>query len=224
MGYDVDVAATEDGDIYGQGNLRLRTAVTEVQLGTSTAYGHTRSWASTAGSVVFMDGSTFFANSIGESFALVATEEEGVGVTFENRYAGKTDSNGHLLISTVPSYLPVRFSLDTLALSLDHSLQATERRTAFARGAGAIVRMPVRKAKSVTVLLTDAMGEPLPPGERVTVNASQDLQTGWDGIVFIENAGDDLVLDVKRRTGAECKVRSWRRYWPCLANRGSPTI
>ncbi|MBB5281193.1 fimbria/pilus outer membrane usher protein [Pacificimonas flava] len=205
-GYDVDVAANEDGDIYGQGNLRLRTAVNEMQLGASTAYGNTLSWASTTGSVVFMDGSAFFANSIGESFAVVATEAEGVGVTFENRYAGKTNRNGHLLISSVPSYLPVRFSLDTLALSLDHSVEATERRAAFARGAGAVVRMPVRKARSITVLLTDAAGEPLPPGERVTVNASQDLQTGWDGIVFIENASDDMVLEVKRRSGPECKV------------------
>ena len=205
FGLDASIAGDDDGRRYGQATATWRARPVELQAGFAAARGATSTWASATGSIVTMAGDTFFSRRITDSFAVVSTEGvPGVPVAFENQPAGDTDEYGRLFVPNVTSYLPSRFAIDTLNLSEDSQASSVDRVTAVRQGAGAIIRFPIRKVRSATVALVDAVGLPLPPGSLVLRQDKPDSPVGWDGIAYLEDMSAQNLIAVTRADGSRC--------------------
>lgn len=208
LGIDAGLAMNDGGEAYGQGTATWRGKTLELQAGTAFARGSTASWGSVSGSLVMMGGNLFAARQISDSFAVVTTGGVAkVPVSYENQPVGVTDKRGHLFVPNVASYQKSRFAIDTLSLSTDYRVTAVEQNIALRQGGGAFVRMPLHRMRSATVTLVDATGSRLAPGARVAWSGHDDTQTGWDGIVYLENIDADNRLTVTRANGSRCTAK-----------------
>jgi len=155
-----------------------------------------------------MGGNLFAARQISDSFAVVSTGGVAkVPVSYENQPVGVTDKRGNLFVANVVSYQKSRFAIDPLALSTDYRVTAIEQNIAVRHGGGAFVRMPLHRMRSATVTLVDATGSRLAPGARVAWSGHDDTQTGWDGIVYLENIDAENHLTVTRANGSGCVAK-----------------
>jgi len=187
-------AALARGGNYGtqyQGDVTWRTPVVQVQGG---AYGGAATdsiWGSVSGSLVVMGGGVFATNRINDAFVVVSTGGvSGVPVRQENQRVGVTDSKGRLLLPWVNAYYGSKFEIDPLDLPADMSTPVVEQRAAVKLGSGRVVHFPITQTRSATLILHDTGGEPLPPGSPVVTNTGAAAHVGWDGMVYLESAGD----------------------------------
>ena len=208
LGIDAGLAMNDRGKAYGQGTSTWRGKTMELQAGTAFARGATSSWGSVSGSLVMMGGDLFATRQISDSFAVVTTGGVAkVPVSYENQPVGVTDRRGHLFVPNVASYQKSRFAIDTLSLSTDYRVTAVEQNIALRQGGGAFVRMPLHRMRSATVTLVDATGSRLAPGARVARSGHDDTQTGWDGIVYLEDIDAENHLTVTRAIGSGCVAK-----------------
>lgn len=207
LGIDASLASDSRGHHYGQATGTWRTHSIELQAGAAAARGVSSKWASAAGSVVIMAGDIFVSRRISDSFAVVSTGDVAdVPVSFENQPVGTTDKKGLMFVPNVTSHLGSRFAIDTLNLPPDHQASSVELTTAIRQGAGAVIRMPIRKVRSATVALVDAAGLPLPAGSLVTRPGRQDSSVGWDGIAYLEDMERDNPIAVSFANGTGCRA------------------
>src|SRR5690606_34594076 len=118
LGWNVGMAS---GDGYdGRADLTWRTRYVQAQAGSYGRGGRRTDWAGVSGAVLVMGGGLFAANRVTDSFVLVDTDgHPGVPVLFENQPVGRTNSRGHLMIPSVPSYYVAKYAIDPLALPTD---------------------------------------------------------------------------------------------------------
>ena len=208
LGVDANIATDASGTAYGQATATWRARPVTVQAGGAVVGGARSAWGSVSGALVAMDHGVFAANQVSDAFAVVATGTRGVKVAYENQTIGVTDARGYLFVPNIVSWLPSRFSIDPLALSVDHVAPQVETRLAVRRASGAVVRLPVRRSRNVTLKLVDPAGRALAPGGRVTRAGMPDAVTGWDGVVYLEDVGAHIALDVLRRDGIACRANA----------------
>lgn len=202
-----NLAAGQDGQVYGQGSIGWRGRHVELDGGAAVTPQRRAVWAGATGSVVLMAGQVFGANRVTDAFALVSTGGVAdVPVSYENQTIGTTNAAGYLFVPKVSAYHDGRFGIDILAMPADHIADAVERRVALRNGAGALIEMPVRSARHVTFSLVDADGVPLGVGGRVRRVGAADAEIGWDGIVFLPDVRDKVELDVMMRDGRSCRA------------------
>jgi outer membrane usher protein len=205
IGVSAAAAVDEHGRSYGQASARLRTRVAAFEVGASLVGRETAAWASTSGSLIAMDGGVFAANDAPSSFAVVDTGKvAGVPVTYENQPIGKTDRHGRIFIRDVTAYHPGRIAIDPLALDAGLVTSSVETKIAVAEGAGAVVRLPIRRTRSVTATLVDALGQPLAAGSLATLPDGTSAPIGWDGILYLADLPGPMTLDVRRANGGRC--------------------
>jgi outer membrane usher protein len=207
LGIDASLAIDEHGTGYGQGTLTWRARTVELQAGGAFADGRSSGWAGATGSLVLMGGDVYAARRISDSFAVVSTSGvANIPVSFENQPVGSTDKKGRLFVPNVTSFLNTRFAIDTLALPADYQATVVEQTAALRQGAGAIIRMPVRKVRSATVTLVDPLGVPLPPGSSVAREQGEPTVIGWDGVTYLEELASQNHLVVTRADGGQCRA------------------
>ncbi|MET0337247.1 MAG: fimbria/pilus outer membrane usher protein, partial [Caulobacter sp.] len=204
LGIDAGLATDQRGKAYGQGSLTYRTRNVELQAGGAFADRTGSGWAGATGAVVFMDGGVFTANQASDAFAVVATGLPGVGVYYENQLVGATGRGGRLFVPNVVAYQSSTFAIDTLMLSEGYVAASVSQDVAVREGAGAVIRMPVRQARSMLVIVADANGAPLEPGGRVERSDGGLAEVGWDGLVYLEDIPSRLDLTIDRRNGTRC--------------------
>ncbi len=208
LGLDAAFAIDDSGRTTAQGLATMRTPSSQVQLGGARSAGGGLIWASASGSIVAMDSDLFLSNRISDAFAVVSSDGmPGVGVRYENQFVGVTDRKGRLLVPGVSSHLPVTFNIDTLKLSAGDMAASVEKRMAIRRGSGATIHLPVRRVRSITVILAGPDGRPLAVGGRANWQNRQEAEIGWDGVVYLEDVSDHVVLDVTRQDGSTCKAQ-----------------
>lgn len=192
---------------YQQATLGWRNNKVELQGG---AYGQRDSytqWGEVSGALVMMDNSVFAANRINDAFVVVSTEgQQDITVNFENQSMGVTDDKGYLLISGVSSYYPATYSINTLNLPADTSIQDTERRIALRRHTGYVLTFPMEQTRVASVILQDANGKPLPVGSQVYREGQSPVPVGYDGIAWLENLSDTNPLSVNTTDGRHCSA------------------
>lgn len=207
IGLAAGVALDERGRVFGQADATARTAKAQFNVGGSIAGGRHSLWGGASGSVVLIDGGLFAANDISDSFAVVSTNGvEGVPVYYENQHVGTTDRRGHVLVPRIPAYHPSSFTIDPMQLDAGFVPQAVKRRVAIAEGGAAIIDLPIRAMRSITLTLVDALSAPIEAGSLVRLGNGAATVIGWDGVLYIEDASGAQRVAVTRPDGSHCSA------------------
>jgi hypothetical protein len=112
------------------------------------------------GAAVLADGGVFFGNQIYDSFAVVDAGAPNVSVEYENRYAGKTDSSGKLLLPQLRSFQSNKVSIDVNDLPLTAAIGDSEEVVVPRDMSGVVVDFGVKMDEAAAlVTLTDVDGK-----------------------------------------------------------------
>ena len=152
------------------------------------------------GGLAYLSGGVFPARQIAGSFAVAQVgDQEGVDVYYENRYFGKTDSNGQILIPNLRPYEANKISIDPADLPIFAEVQELHREVSPGFRQGLVVDFPINTTRPVILSLSTEDGAPLPAGARVRVNDGQATSpVGEGGEVFLQGiaSGDRLSVQV----------------------------
>jgi outer membrane usher protein len=158
------------------------------------------------GALVAMNGSLFASNRIDDAFAIVDAGAPGVAVSYENRPAGQTGSDGRLLVPRLRSYENNVLAIDPTNLPVGASVDQT-RLTARPRSrSGVLVDFGVNaKGTGILVTLRYRDGSHVEAGSAAQIgDHGETLAVGYDGQIYIPDLGGDAVLAVKTPRGISC--------------------
>lgn len=203
------LAVDQRGSAYAQATGLYRSQTSQWEATAALAAGRSAVGGGVSGAVLAMDGGLFAANEAPSSFLVVDTgEAAGVPVTYENQIMGRTDAKGRLFVRDVTAWHPGRIAIDPISLDAGYVASRVETRVAVAEGAGAVVRMAVRRTRGGTARLVDAQGQPIAPGSTATLPDGRSLPVGWDGMLFLSDiSGEALAVTVRQRGGGTCTAR-----------------
>lgn len=158
------------------------------------------------GSISFIDGGSFASDWIEDSFAVVnASGVKNVGIYNENRYAGRTDDNGQLLLTDLRAYDVNKISVDVLDLPLTLQLDQPDQYIRPRDRSGVVVHFNARRASDVTIILKDAAGQFIPLGASIRVRETGlQAPVGYDGVSYLQELAPANTLDVLLPSGAQC--------------------
>lgn len=205
LGWSGSLAHENNGAVTYQGDITWRTPSVQVQAGGYGRVGQDTVWGSIKGSLVVMDGGIFAANRISDAFVVVSTDGvPDIPVLKENQRVGVTRKDGRLLIPWLTAYYGAKFEIDPLDLPANVSTPVVEQRAAVKLGSGRLLRFPVRKISSATLILHDETGKPLALGAPVAANGEVKTYVGWGGVVYLEDATDLEGVTVNLPNGKRC--------------------
>jgi outer membrane usher protein len=154
------------------------------------------------GSIVTMDGGVFLSNWIDDGFGVVQTGAPGVGVLYENRPVGVTDSRGMLLVPTLRSYERNDITIDPANLPVDAEVEATSQSVAPANHGGVLVNFRVRSdTASALITFTTADGAFVAAGSPGKVEGGGDFVVGYDGQAFVKNLHNANAATIETPSG-----------------------
>jgi outer membrane usher protein len=152
------------------------------------------------GGLAYLGGAIFPARQIAGSFAVAQVgDQEGVDVFYENRYFGKTDSNGQILIPNLRAYETNKISIDPGDLPILAEVQNVHQIVTPGFRQGLLVDFPINTARPVIFTLAYDDGTLVPAGARIRVNDSQGTSpVGEEGQVFLQGVqeGDRLSVQI----------------------------
>jgi outer membrane usher protein len=197
-----------DRSDYRQASLSWLNENIRIQGGTYGDNDDRTSWGDVSGSLVWMDGGVFAANRISDAFVLVSTNGyPGVPVRYENRLIGNTNRNGHLLVPSVASYYPAKYSIDTLQLPVDIRAREVEYRASVREGSGALMRFDVAPMRAVLIQARTAEGKALPLGQEARYReGDQSTLVGHDSLLYFEDVGSEGHIDIRLDADRQCTV------------------
>ena len=160
--------------------------------------------ATIEGSLVATKSGLFMGNPIADSFAIVDAGVEGIDVSYENRFVGKTRKDGKLLISELRAYQRNKISIDPENLPLNASVSETDKYIAPRTKSGVLVDFGVKKdGNGLIVVLTDAKGAFIPPGTKITVaGKNEPFVMGYDGEVYLTDIDAHVSLTAEGATSS----------------------
>ena len=128
-----------------------------------------------------------------------------IGVFSENRFAGRTDDNGQLLVPDLRSYDVNRLGINVLDLPIDGDIDVSENMIKPRDRSGVVVRFNTRQSSSAKVTLVDGAGRFIPPGASVTLlDNGLKAPIGYDGETFLSQLGANNRLQVTLPGGGGC--------------------
>ena len=135
------------------------------------------------GAVSFVDDGLFVSNQIDDSFAVVDTHGiEGIAVQQENRYAGRTDTDGKVLVPDLRSFEINHLSIEPRDAPIDATVPFTTRDVRPQDRSGVVVSFPLKISNGALLRLTDAAGTPIAVGSVATLHSSGvAVPVGYDG-------------------------------------------
>ncbi|MBC8036002.1 MAG: fimbrial biogenesis outer membrane usher protein, partial [Rhizobiales bacterium] len=199
---------------HGEGDLRY-TAANAAYRGTKASVeGHITQQddvvtgdVAVDGSAVLAGGGVFLGNQINDSFAVIDAGAPGVAVEYENRFAGKTGSNGKLLLPELRSFQKNKIAIDVTALPLNAAIPESETIVVPRDMSGIVLDFGIKAdAAAALVILTDAKGGYLPEGSEVILEGSAEPAVmGYDGQVYLTGLGATNKVAVKVN-GNQCQA------------------
>jgi len=161
------------------------------------------------GALAVVDGGVFVTDSMSDGFAVVDTGTPNTEVFVENRPAGRTNSDGKLLVGKLNAYQPNTIAIDPKSLPLDAEIPSTKEVVVPAARRGATARFAITpSAPSALVVLTGADGKVLPAGLRVALEGgADDFVLGYDGEVFLRGLARENGVRVELADGGTCSAR-----------------
>ena len=160
------------------------------------------------GAISFADGAVFASNRVDDSFAIVDTGGfEGIAVQQENRYAGRTDSAGKLLVPDLRSFEINHLSIDPLDAPIDADVPFSKREVRPQDRSGVVVQFPLKVNHGALLRLTDADGKPIPVDSTATLLATGvTVPVGYDGEAYLVDVQAHNQLRVELPNGRHCAV------------------
>ena len=161
------------------------------------------------GAVLAIGGRLHASQTVGDSVAVVDVDgEPGVSVFHQNRWIGRTDRHGQIVVPGLLSFQANRLAIEPLDLPLDVDPTDLVREVRPADRTGLHVRFALDRQRAALVELRDAHGRPLPLGARVA--GAGTAVVGHDGQAYLRGLGDDNRLVVDWGQG-QCSARfAWR--------------
>ncbi|WP_241609574.1 fimbria/pilus outer membrane usher protein [Rosenbergiella australiborealis] len=198
LGWNVAASTTHSG--YQEATLSWKNNDTLVSGGVYGSSGNHNQWLDVNGSLVWMDDEWFTSSKINDAFIVVSTDGfSDIPVSYENRYLGKTNKQGHILIPYVSAWYPAKLDIDPLGLPPNISLPTTEQRVSVREGSGALVTFAMHKTHPLLLTVVDQQGNPLAPGTTVTERSSgQTAIIGYGGQAWFDDLPihRQLVIDL----------------------------
>lgn len=190
------------------GQLNYKSRYGSLSAAASQSANATSQRLGARGALAFMDGSAFATDWIDDSFAVVnASGVKNVGIYNENRYAGRTDDNGQLLLTDLRAYDVNKISVDVLDLPLTLQLDQSDQYVKPRDRSGVVVHFNARRASDVTIILKDAAGQFIPLGASIRVRESGlQAPVGYDGVSYLQELAPVNTLDVLLPSGARCQA------------------
>jgi len=160
------------------------------------------------GAITWMDNSLFLSNWVDDSFAIVNTENaKNIGIYTENRYAGKTNNSGQLMLTDLRSYDVNKISVDLLDLPLTLQMDQNEKYVKPRDRSGVVISFKTRQTSDVNLVLKTATGEFVPVGSSVKIRENgQQAPVGYEGAAYLSELGPVNTLDIVMPSGATCQA------------------
>jgi outer membrane usher protein len=158
------------------------------------------------GSVVLMGGQLFTSRAVTDSFAVVSTNGVAdVPILYENRVAGRTNSDGFLLLPELRGWQRNRIAIDPDGLAPDLEVLSVERLVTPPDRSGVHVPFPIRQVHSANLELLDREGKHVEPGTRVVRQDGSPAIVGFDGTLWLDGytPGESLTWT---RAGVTCSA------------------
>ncbi|MFP0337793.1 Csu fimbrial usher CsuD, partial [Acinetobacter baumannii] len=206
FGVDLTRRFNENSEDLNQARVNYRNSYINTDFGLSGNHDYNY-WFGLSGSLIYMAGDLFASNRLGESFALIDTNQvPDVLVRYENSLIGRSNKKGHIFVPSVTPYYSGKYSVDPIDLPSNFTITQVEQRIAAKRGSGVVIKFPVHQSISANVYLTQADGKPVPVGSVVHRADQESSYVGMDGIVYLENLKPNNTVTVQRSDQSICKA------------------
>ncbi|ANY19002.1 Fimbrial Usher protein [Tsuneonella dongtanensis] len=200
-------ARTDQGDQSINGRVGWRGRMMQLDGEAEWVSGRPAVRANARGSLLLAGGQIYARNRSQTGFALVQTGTVAdVPITLENRFVGKTNAKGRLLVQDIAPRLPVRIDVDDKQLPRDALVRETKHVIRVPQRAVALVEINAIRFVPVMRVLVDSAGNALSPGLPVRAQPSGEVSlTGFDGYAEINAGAGDRRLIVGT-PGSGCVV------------------
>jgi outer membrane usher protein len=202
-------AQISEGDLRRQySEVDYRTSLADFAVAADRIDNATSVRGEMRGTIAAADGGVFFGQRVYDGFAVVDTGVPGVGVTLENRPAGRTDSDGQLLVRGLRAYEPNQMAIDVTDLPADAAFADTRRSVSPANRSGVVVRFPVHVGDAATILLHRPDGSAVPPGATLALDGAEPkpLPVGYDGVAYATGLKPNNTGTVTLPDGGQCRT------------------
>lgn len=162
--------------------------------------------AQAEGALVLTGSGLFASPRVDDAFVVVEAGAPDVDVLVENRFAGRTDSDGQLLVPGLRAYEINRVAIDPAGLPAGADVGEVVREVTPADGAGTLLDFAVSEAPASALLtLRDETGAFIEPGAMAVLTASGErFAVGYEGQTYVKGLGAENRLRVLRVNGAVC--------------------
>ncbi|MDA8156761.1 MAG: fimbria/pilus outer membrane usher protein [Actinomycetota bacterium] len=146
-----------------------------------------------AGAIAYVGDSFGFARPISDSFGLVKVGNiNGVEVSVNNQYLGKTNKNGEVFVPTLSSYTDNEVSISQKDIPLNYTLSASSEYVSPALRAGALINFEAKRFTAVSGYLKIKYNGQVQPVEyrEVTMQVNKkavSFPTGKGGEFYLED-------------------------------------
>lgn len=188
----------------GQAEISQLTRFGQWRAGVEHWGGQSRSvvYGGATGGLLLMQGSVLPMRRVHDAFALVSTDGiADVPVMLENRFVGKTDEKGQLLVTPLNAWQKNDLSIDPLVLPADVSVQRTRMAATPATGSGMLARFPMKITRIVELSLRTPDGHWVTPGTPVQIlPGDQQAIVGYDGRIYLQDPEPNAQISVPLTT------------------------
>ncbi|MCF9035494.1 fimbria/pilus outer membrane usher protein [Acinetobacter nectaris] len=202
-GYIENIGSAYNGSIYGSYTGSYNT-VSGAYIANDRSQQIT---ASLTGSIIATSRKLFFANQIGNGFAIVNHAGPNSQVLNGGVNLGQTNTKGQFLITNLEPYQKQSIYINPINLPLGWSLASTQQNTMVTYKRGTIIDFGAHEATQGLAKIIDKTGRIIDPGYMVLINGKDSAIVGYSGQVFIENLQYDNILIVDRLSQGKCKVK-----------------
>ena len=171
IGYNFGAQLTESGQ-SAEAGIAWRAQMMRVEGQVEEVDGRFAGRASARGSLLFAGGTLYARNRSDNGYVLVRSGSVAdIPVTLENRFVGRTNSRGRLLVQDVPAQTAVKVDVASDQLPAQALVRETEHMIRVPKRGVALVEIDALRFIPVMRMLVDQAGLPLPAGLRVVGDA-----------------------------------------------------
>ena len=205
VGYTVEASAGEYERVRGSVEWERSDTILRAEAGWSSSGAAAR--VNARGAFVVAGGSAFATQPVTGGMLLVdAGGVKGIEIQRENRSAGKTRSDGKLLLTDLPAFLPTRISVNPESVPLDAVMTDSRRNVGVSPGSVSRMDIGVKRFVPRLIRLTDRYGKDIPAGTRVRAFPSQvEYIVGFDGELEINSSLADSAIEIGSPAGGVCR-------------------
>jgi outer membrane usher protein len=142
-----------------------------------------------SGGIGMVGGETFGAQHLSDAFAVVDAGQPGVRVYADNHLAGRTGTDGHVVVQSLRGYEDNCIRLELADLPIDAEVTTPEARVRPYARRGIVVNLGTKRVRSAIVRLEMPGLGPVPAGATVTTGG-RSFVTAPGGEVFLSGLSD----------------------------------